>query len=67
MDIQHLFHAREVEMSDGSVSLWEIVDDDGNRIASCTKEESALDLEMTLNMALTDWCEEDESDRQANC
>lgn len=66
MDIQHAFHINETAMTDGSGSVWEIVTDDGERIASCTSEEAAEELEMALNMALTDWCEVDEEDRISN-
>ena len=67
MHIQHVFSTNEEVMTDGSGSLWEVVTDDGERIASCTDKASAKDLEMILNMAITEWCEGDKSDRQANC
>lgn len=68
MSIEHVFEARLVDhtgegtLTDGGV-LWEIVTPEGERIASCESAEAAKALEMTLNMALTEWVEEDESDR----
>jgi len=63
MSIQHYFQTNEVEMSDGSESIWEVTNSDGERVASCSSEEAAKELEMALNFALTDWVEVDEEDR----
>lgn len=66
--IQHVFKAQLVDhtgegtLTDGGV-LWEIVTPDDERIASCESAEGAKALEMALNLTLTDWLEEDESDR----
>ena len=66
--IQNTFSARVVDhtgqgtLTDGGV-LWEIVTPEGERIASCEKPGSADALEKALNMALTEWLEEDEEDR----
>lgn len=66
-DIQHVFRAQLVDhtgegtLTDGSV-LWEVITPEGERIGSCTKEAGAKALEMMLNLALTDWLEEDEDD-----
>ena len=71
MNVLHKFQARLVDhtgegtMTDGSI-LWEVVSDDGERVASCSTEGAAKDLEVALNIALTDWCEVDESDRIAS-
>ena len=51
--IKHFFETRKVEMSDNS-ELWELVTPDGERIAAASKEEALEDLEIALNMALTD-------------
>lgn len=60
-------HTGDGTMTDGSV-LWEVVTTDGDeRIASCSTQEAAEALEQSLNLALTDWCEEDENDRVASC
>lgn len=62
--MEHTFMARQVEMSDGSV-LFEVVGPEMVRVATCTDEDAAEDLEMILNMALTDWCEANTLDRVA--
>lgn len=67
MGIQHYFCTNECVMTDGSGSVWEVTNQDGERVASCSSEDAAGELEMNLNMTLTDWCEADESDRVANC
>lgn len=70
-DIQHYFKAQAVDhtgkgtLTDGSV-VWEVVNPDKERVASCSDEKGARDLEMTLNLALTDWVEENEADRTVN-
>lgn len=51
--IKHFFETRKVEMSDNS-ELWEIVTPDGERVAAASTQEALLDLEITLNLALTD-------------
>lgn len=56
MSIKHLFIARKVEMSDHS-ELYELVTPLGERIASASTQEPMDDLEMALNMALTDAAE----------
>jgi hypothetical protein len=66
MSIQHVFSTNEEVMTDGSGSLWEVITDDGERIASCTDQAAAEDLAMQLNMTITEWCEVDEADRVAN-
>lgn len=68
MNVQHAFKAQLVDhtgqgtLTDGGI-LWEIVSPEGERIASCTDEDAASELEQALNLALTDWAEADESDR----
>lgn len=70
-DIQHAFKAQVVDhtgegtLTDGSV-LWEVIMPGGDRLASCTKEDGARALEVALNLALTDWLEEDEDDRDVD-
>ena len=67
MEIETTFKARLVDhtgegtLTDGGV-LWEIALGD-ERVASCTDELSATDLEMRLNNCLTDWQAENRSDR----
>jgi len=67
-DVQHVFEARLVDhtgdgtLTDGSV-LWGVFSPDDERIASCSTEAAAQALEQALNLALTDWLEEDEVDR----
>jgi hypothetical protein len=51
--IQHFFETRKIEMTDKSV-LWELVTPDGERVAAASTEEAIEDLEIALNMALTD-------------
>lgn len=51
--IKHFFDTRKVEMSDNS-ELWELVTPDGERVASATTEDALTDLEIALNMAITD-------------
>lgn len=51
--IKHFFETRKVEMSDNS-ELWELVTPEGERVASATSEDVLTDLEITLNMAITD-------------
>lgn len=50
--IKHFFETRKVEMSDNS-ELWELVTPDGERVAAASTEDALIDLEMTLNLALT--------------
>lgn len=57
MSIEHFFSHRQVEMSDNS-QLWEVVTPDGERVASATTEEAVVEVEMALNLALTDAVEE---------
>jgi hypothetical protein len=57
MNIQHYFSARPAPHFDGLEGLFEVVDPLGGRVASCTDEAAAEELEMALNMALTDWSE----------
>ncbi|WP_371763355.1 hypothetical protein [Massilia sp.] len=70
-EIQHYFKAQIVDhtgdgtLTDGSV-VWEVVNPDGERVASCSNEDAARKLEVDLNLLLTDWVEEDESDRVVN-
>jgi hypothetical protein len=64
MDIKHVFTARKVEMTDGS-ELYEVVTPLGERVASATSERLVEEVEMALNMALTDLCEQ-HSDIEAN-
>lgn len=70
-DIQHYFKAQVVDhtgegtLTDGSI-VWEVVNPDQERVASCTTEKGARDLEMALNLALTDWVEENEDDHVVN-
>lgn len=72
MKIQHFFKAQLVDhtgdgtLTDGGV-LWEVVTPTDERVASCSTQEAAEDLERELNMALTGWCEEDTDDRVADC
>lgn len=67
MDIETTFKARLIDhtgegtLTDGSV-LWEIALGD-ERVASCTDEHSAVDLETRLNNCLSDWRAENPSDR----
>jgi hypothetical protein len=56
MSIQHYFVARKVEMSDNS-ELYELVTPDGERVATATTQAAMDDLEVALNMALTDAAE----------
>lgn len=71
MSIHHAFAARIVDhtgegtLTDGSI-LWEVVTPGGDRIASCESEHGAQELEMALNLALTDWVGEDEGDRSVD-
>ena len=51
--IKHFFETRKVEMSDNS-ELWELVTPDGERIAAASTEAALTDLEITLNLAITD-------------
>lgn len=51
--IKHFFETRKVEMSDNS-KLWELVTPDGERVAAASTEEALTDLEIALNLALTD-------------
>jgi len=68
MSIEHVFSAQLVDhtgegtLTDGSI-LWEIVTPEGERIASCTDPKAAEALEMTLNLALIDWAEQNKFDR----
>lgn len=67
MDIETTFKARRVDhtgegtLTDGGV-LWEIALGD-ERVASCTDEQSASNLEMRLNNCLSNWRDENPSDR----
>lgn len=67
MDKETTFKARLVDhtgegtLTDGGV-LWEIALGD-ERVASCTDEQSATDLETRLNNCLTDWQAANPSDR----
>lgn len=65
MSIKFVFVAREVEMSDGS-QLFELVTRYGDRIASSTSRAPMHDLEMALNLAVTDAVESN-NDVVANC
>lgn len=65
MSIQHFFTSRKVHMSDGS-DLWELVTPEGERVATATKESTLLDLEIFLNLGLTDASDAD-SDIEINC
>lgn len=51
--ILHFFSTRPVEMTDGS-NLYELVTPDGERVAAASSEEALEDLEMTLNMELSE-------------
>lgn len=53
MEIKHYFTVRKVEMSDNS-DLWELITPGAERVATASREELLTDLEMTLNLALTD-------------
>lgn len=53
MKIKQVFVARQVEMSDNSV-LFELVTQDGERIASSTTEGAMLNMQIELNLALSD-------------
>lgn len=66
MNIQHAFWTNEEVMTDGSGSVWELLSPDGERIASASTKDAIRELEIALNMELTDWLEEDESDRVVN-
>lgn len=67
MDLETTFKARLVDhtgdgtLTDGGV-LWEIALGD-ERVASCTDEQSASNLEMRLNNCLSNWRDENPSDR----
>ncbi len=67
MDIETTFKARLVDhtgegtLTDGGV-LWEIALGD-ERVASCTDEQSANDLELRLNKCLSEWRSADPNDR----
>lgn len=67
MDIETTFKARLVDhtgegtLTDGGV-LWEIALGD-ERVASCTDEQSATNLEMRLNNCLSNWRDENPADR----
>lgn len=60
MSIKHFFYVRKVDMSDGS-DLYELVTPGAERVASASTEDPLQELEMTLNLALTD-VEESNSD-----
>ena len=51
--IIHLFWTRKVQMTDGS-QLYEIVSPQGERIAAASLSAALEDLEMTLNLALSE-------------
>jgi hypothetical protein len=51
--IKHFFDTRKVEMSDDS-ELWELVTPDGERIAAASTEDALINLEIALNLAITD-------------
>ncbi len=51
--ILHFFSTRPVEFTDGS-KLYELVTPDGERVAAASSEEALEDLEMTLNMELSE-------------
>jgi hypothetical protein len=53
MDIVHFFDTRKVEMSDNS-DIFELVTPDGERVASASTEGPLHDLEIALNLAITD-------------
>lgn len=57
MNIQHVFSHRHVTMSDSS-EMWEVVTESGERIASASTEESAAEVEIALNLCLTNCCEQ---------
>lgn len=56
-DIKHFFRTRQVEMSDNSI-LFELVTDDGERVATASKADMLEELEMNLNLALTEAAEQ---------
>jgi hypothetical protein len=64
-EIQHYFSTNQVESSDSD--LWEVVTPGGERVASCSTEETARELERSLNLALSDWHDEDPEDREVEC
>jgi len=51
--IKHFFETRKVEMTDDS-ELWELVTPDGERIAAASTEDALINLEIALNLAITD-------------
>ena len=58
MDIKHVFTTRRVEHLEAvGEELWELISPEGERIAAASTEEPLFQLEMALNMVLTDACE----------
>jgi hypothetical protein len=56
-EIKHPFDVRENRLTDGSI-IWEIYQDgSAQRLASAATKGEAEELEMALNLAVTDWSE----------
>lgn len=60
-NIVHWFECRKVaHLDEIGEDLWEVITPDGERVATSTVEEHMFDLEVALNMALTDANEHEE-------
>lgn len=64
-DIRRLFEAQEIDdEDDDDHGKWEVIGPIGTRIATAPDEAAASDLEMRLNMELSDWADEDAENRK---